>query len=84
MNKEITKLLRADEGTLRIWNGVSLRRWTKNGLGDEVDGLRVEVTLPTGRVVYRNIVSRLPSFVAVEMSEAVESIAKSIRNVYRG
>lgn len=90
MNKELTKLLRADDGVLKVGDGIVLHRWTKNALGDEVDGLCLVVTLPSGRVVSRPIASRLPSGVAVEMSEAARLIlidyaqatATALRNGY--
>jgi len=90
MNKELTKLLRADEAILPIGDRIVLHRWTRNALGDEVDGLCVNVTLPSGRVVVRDIPSRLPTGVAIQMTNAVreiltdyvEAVVKALRNGY--
>ena len=42
MKKEITNLISAEEGTLRLNNVSFLRRWhTTNGLGEEYDGLEI-------------------------------------------
>lgn len=42
MKKEILKLLKSEQGTLKVNEICYLRRWTKDGLGQEVDGLNLE------------------------------------------
>ncbi|MBO7713961.1 MAG: hypothetical protein J6S85_10355 [Methanobrevibacter sp.] len=39
MKKEIMKLVKSEEGTFRLNNISTLRRWSKDGLGNPVDKL---------------------------------------------
>lgn len=42
MKKEIKALIKAENGTFRLNNIASLKRWTVDGLGDKVDMLVIE------------------------------------------
>ena len=42
MKKELLEVLASEEGSFRLNNISYLRRWTKDGLGNKVDKLKIE------------------------------------------
>lgn len=42
MKKEIIRLVNSEEGSFRLNNISTLRRWTKDGLGKDVDRLELD------------------------------------------
>jgi hypothetical protein len=79
--KEITRLVNSKDGTLRVNNICYLRRWTKDGIGRDVDGLTLEFDAINN--VYfgafeNQIHSRIPSEIKEECRTLISKFLEEV------
>lgn len=94
MKKEILKLMQSNEGTFKINNICYLRRWTKDGLGNDVDKLKLEFNTindvrfsiyPTDIKSrnYEDIIQEVDILIKQFTKELQEELCKNLKAGYR-
>ena len=94
MKKEIVRLVNSTEGTFRLNNISTLRRWTKNGLDMDVDKLYLEFdTINNVRFGwsdtevhardYEGIIQECQEITTRFLKEVNEELTKNMRAGYR-
>lgn len=90
MKKEIIQLVNSEEGSFRLNNISTLRRWTKNGLDMDVDKLELEFDCINGvrfSICDREIESRDYEGIIKECQEIttrfLDEVARSLKNDMR-
>jgi hypothetical protein len=87
MKKEIMELLEKENGVLKLNEYFYLKRWTKDALGNNYDGLRLESKFVSKHNCFVEIKSRdfveIQKEIEEEMQKALDEFSKSLLSNFK-
>ena len=78
MKKELKELLARESGRMKLSAICYLQRWTKDGIGEDVDKLTINFDSPTGSVYFYSaeIENRTTDGIAQEIAQHTKAFAE--------